>query len=197
MVKVPGFLTQIRIPRLRRAPRLPKRRSKYDELIHRHFLPAEARAFSQAESLGYREFQRMTVERLTLWKQFLRQRPDLDPRTKRFDINWQVYVFRWYKHRDLMTLNNRMKRVISPWDYFDQVSYKLPEEQRYTKKSRRKNQQKFSGKDTAALRALKKKWINEHLAALVRDPRGESWRILQVENLGGKVPAKIRRAAGK
>ena len=180
-----------------RVPKKGKRYQKhYAELRRRHFLDEEADALAVTRSLKYTEIRRMTGSRQLLWNRFLSSNPRLKRGTDRFHTAWVDYVRQWYVKKGFDTFNTKMKRVISPWTWFDDVSYRLPEELRYTKDDRRVNKSGANNKESASMRAQKVAWIHGLKATLHREPHRASQLVPQIMRLGGKVSPAFQRRAG-
>ena len=169
-------------------------RQHYRELIRRHFIHAEASLFAVVRTLKYDEFRRMTASRQLLWNAFIRTHRDLERGTRRFNTEWTQFVLDWYVNQKLDTYNVHMKRAISPWSWFDKVSYSLPEEMRYTKASRRTTRR--DDKETPSVRAHKQRWIHQLKATLDKHPDRARELVPRIINLGGKVSTQWKRKAG-
>jgi len=168
----------------------------YAELRRRHFIDEEASELANARSLKYEELRRMTGSRQLLWNRFRSQFPGLSLGTDRFHKAWVRYVQQWYVSKGLDTFNTKMQRVISPWTWFDAVSYRLPEELRYTKDDRRVNKAGASSRESASMRAQKVSWIHGLKETLRREPYRASQLVPQIMRLGGRVSPALRRRAG-
>lgn len=168
----------------------------YTELRRRHFLDEEAKELANARSLKYVEMRRMTGSRQLLWNRFVSSSPRLKQGTERFHNAWVSYVQQWYVKKGFDTFNTKMKRVVSPWTWFDDVSYRLPEEMRYTKGDRRVNKPGANNRESASMRAFKVKAIHDLKETLRREPRRASQLVPQIIRLGGKVSPELRRRAG-
>jgi hypothetical protein len=185
------------VARKARAPIKGKRYEKhYAELRKRHFLHEEADALAVARSLKYIEIRRMTGSRQLLWNRFLSVNPRMRKGTEKFHNAWVDYVRQWYVKKGFDTFDIHMKRVVSPWTWFDDVSYRLPEELRYTKDDRRKNKSGSTNKESASMRAQKVSWIHQLKETLKREPSRAPQLIPQIMRLGGKVSPELRRKAG-
>jgi len=176
--------------------RVSKRSLRYRELIRRHFLPEEAREFSKFKSLRYTEVRRMTGSRQLFYNRFRRFNPDLEPGTRGFYEGFTRAVYAWYRSKDLTTFDYKMRRVISPWDWVDRVSYTLPEELRYTKGGRRKDTKRGGEKESPSMRAHRMRWIHQLKETLKKEPRRAPQLVPQILRLGGKVPEVAMRRAG-
>jgi len=174
--------------------RITRWRQNYNELTRRHFIHAEAREFSVVRTLKYDEFRKMTASRQLLWNGFIRTHRDLEQGTRQFQNTWTQFVLDWYANQKLDTRDIHMKRVASPWGWFDRVSYSLPEEMRYTKASRRKNEKK--DEETPSVRAHKQRWIHQLKATLDKHPDRARTLVPQILRLGGKVSTEWRRRGG-
>ena len=180
-----------------RAPKKGKRYwERYAKLRKRHFLDEEAGELANAKSLKYIEIRRMTGSRQLLWNRFRGSYPALRLGTDRFHKAWVSYVRQWYVSKGLDTFNTKMQRVISPWTWFDDVSYRLPEELRYTKDDRRSNKAGASNKESASMRAQKVAWIHGLKETLSRAPYRAPQLVPQIIRLGGRVSPALRRRAG-
>lgn len=168
----------------------------YVELRRRHFLHEEADALAVAKSLKYNEIRRMTGSRQLLWNRFVSANPRMRRGTERFHNAWVDYVRQWYVQKGFDTFDIHMKRVVSPWTWFDDVSYRLPEELRYTKDDRRKNKTGANAKESASMRAHTVRWIHDLKETLRREPHRASQLVPQIMRLGGKVSPSLRRKAG-
>ena len=168
----------------------------YAELRRRHFLHEEADALAVARSLKYIEIRRMTGSRQLLWNRFVGSNPRMKQGSERFHNAWVDYVRQWYVKKGLDTFDIHMKRVASPWTWFDDVSYRLPEELRYTKDDRRKNKPGASVKESASMRAHTVRWIHDLKETLRREPHRASQLVPQIMRLGGRVSPILRRKAG-
>jgi len=171
-------------------------RERYAELRRRHFLHKEAVTLAKAKSLKYLEIRRMTGSRQLLWNRFVSLNPKLKRGSDKFHKGWVDYVNQWYRKHDMDTFNNKMQRVISPWDWFDRVSYRLPEEERYTAQARRKNKPGAGDKESASMRAQKVAWVHQLKETLKREPRRAPQLVPQIMRLGGRVPSALMRRAG-
>ena len=180
-----------------RAPKKGKRYQKhYAELRRRHFLHEEADALAVTRSLKYIEIRRMTGSRQLLWNRFVASNPKLRRGTEKFHSVWVDYVQQWYVKKGFDTFNTKMQRIISPWTWFDDVSYRLPEELRYTKDDRRKNKPGANTRESASMRAQKVSWIHGLKETLRREPYRAPQLIPQIMRLGGRVSPALRRRAG-
>jgi len=180
-----------------RTPKKGKRYQKhYAELRRRHFLHEEADALAVARSLKYIEIRRMTGSRQLLWNRFRSVNPRLKLGTEMFHNAWVDYVRQWYVWKGLDTFNTKMQRVISPWTWFDDVSYRLPEELRYTKDNRRRNKPGANNKESASMRAHTVRWIHDLKETLRKEPHRASQLVPQIMRLGGRVSPAVRRKAG-
>jgi len=159
-------------------------------------LHEEADALAVARSLKHIEMRRMTGSRQLLWNRFVSSNPRLKQGTERFHNAWVGYVQQWYVRKGFDTFDVHMKRVVSPWTWFDDVSYRLPEELRYTKDDRRKNKPGANNKESASMRAHKVRWIHDLKETLHREPHRASQLIPQIMRLGGRVSPAVRRKAG-
>jgi len=175
--------------------RSTKRDLRYRELLRRHFLPEEARELSKFRSLRYAEVRRMTGSRQLFYNRFRRHYPELEAGTRKFQETFKRAVYDWYRHKDLTTFNHKMRRVLSPWDWVDRVSYALPEELRYTKGGRRKNSGRGGVVESPAQRAKRIQWIHELKDTLKREPRRAPQLVQQILRLGGRVPEIAMRKA--
>jgi len=171
-------------------------RKHYAELRRRHFVYEEAAQFAVVRTLKYDEFRRMTASRQLLWNRFVRHNPRLRRGTAEFHQRWREHVKDWYVSHRLDTYNVHMKRVVSPWTWFDEVSYKLPEEMRYTKSHRRQNVRGIGDKETPSVRAHKQRWIHQLKATLDKHPDRARELVPRIMRLGGKVSTQWRRKAG-
>ena len=180
-----------------RPPVKGKRYEKYyAELRRRHFLHEEADALAVARSLKYIEIRRMTGSRQLLWNRFLGSNPKMRRGTEKFHNAWVDYVRQWYVRKGFDTFNTKMQRVVSPWTWFDDVSYRLPEELRYTKDDRRKNKPGANNKESASMRAHGVRWIHDLKETLRREPHRAHQLVPQIMRLGGRVSPAVRRKAG-
>ncbi len=161
-------------------------RDRYEELIRRGFIHEEAREFMKAHSLKYHEFRRMSMSRRLLLRNFTR-RTRLEPGDPKFVSTWREYIHDWYRRMGLTTFDVKLRRVISPWDWFDRVSYRLPPEMRYSKKGRRKNVPHRTGQETASMRAFRLRAINQLKDTLARNPARKAELEEKIKKLGGKV----------
>ena len=168
----------------------------YAELRRRHFVHEEATQFAVARTLKYAEFRKMSGSRQLLWNRFVRHNPELKKGTRQFHLEWRECVKDWYVNHKLDTYNAKMRRVVSPWSWFDDVSYKLPEEMRYTKDSRRKNEPDTGDRESASKRAQRLRWIHELKETLERHPKRAPELVPRILNLGGRVSTQWRRKAG-
>lgn len=171
-------------------------RERYTELRRRHFSHNEATALARAKSLKYIEIRRMTGSRQLLWNRFLHYNPSLKQGTDNFHKGWVNFVNQWYIKKGLDTFNTKMQRVVSPWTWFDDVSYRLPEELRYTKDDRRKNKPGANDRESASMRAHKVRWIHDLKETLRKNPHRASQLVPQIMRLGGRVSPVLRRKAG-
>ena len=176
-------------------PRTTKRELRYNELLRRHFLPEEARELSKFRSLRYTEVKRMTGTRQLFYYRFCKYHPDLKSGTRSFQEVFKRAVYEWYRRKDLTTFDHKMRRVISPWDWVDRVSYALPEELRYTKGGRRKNSKRGGETESPAERAQRVQWIHQLKDTLKRQPRRAPQIVPQILRLGGRVPEVMMRKA--
>lgn len=192
--------TMERVSRPASAPRqvhkmVNTERGRYEELYRRGFVHEEALAFSKAQSLRYQEFRHMTLTRQSMLRSFL-NRTGLQTDSPEFTKEWREYVRIWYQRNNLTTFNAQLKRVISPWDWFDKVSTKLPPEARYSTKGRRKNFKNRTKEETAAMRAFRLKAVNDLKETLAKQPYRALELIPKIQKLGGKVPASVMKRAG-
>jgi len=169
-------------------------RKHYAELRKRHFVHAEAVQFAVVRTLKYDEFRKMTASRQLLWNRFIRTHPDSERGTRQFHETWSRFVLDWYVNQKLDTYDIHMKRVASPWGWFDKVSYSLPEEMRYTKASRRTT--KRDDRETPSVRAHKQRWIHQLKATLDKHPDRARELVPRIMRLGGRVSTQWKRKAG-
>ena len=171
-------------------------RKHYAELHRRHFVHEECVQLAVVKTLRYTELHRMTSVRQLLWNRFVRRHPELEMGTRQFHLAWRQAVKDWYVDHRLDTFDAKMRRVVSPWSWFDEVSYALPEEMRYTKDHRRKNPRDTSDAETPSARARRTAWIHQLKATLEKYPNRASSLVPQILRLGGKVSTQWRRKAG-
>ena len=171
------------------------KQKRYNIWRERGFLPEEARAFARLRRIqgpyAYEEVKIMTSQRRDLLTHFRVQNKGMVPGTRAYDKAWRSAVVEWYRQHGYMTFNAKMKPVPSPWDWFDAVSYSLPEELRYTKDGRRLDKtlaNKGARADSVMLRSFRKRSI-EILREGIRhsgDPALIRRYRRQIRRLGGR-----------
>lgn len=185
------------------APRYkPRRQTKYKELLRRHFLPEEATVLSKLRSLRYAEVAKMTSSRQLLYNRFKRRADEagIQPADPRFKRAYRKNVRKWYADHNLDTFDTHMRRVLSPWTWFDRVSFRLPEELRYLKDGRRLDKvvTPDGEREKPSQRAERLRWIQQLKETLSEHSDRAPQLVPQILNLGGKVsPSWMRRAGLK
>jgi len=173
------------------------RQRRYNYLRERGFLPEEARAFSRLRrvrgTMAYTEVKVMLGSRSRLYNRFvLWNKPIMKAGAAYFKAAWREAVIDWYFRNGYTTLSYKMKRIPSPWDWFDAVSYALPQELRYSKDSRRldkSNMIKRTKAESVMMRTYKQQAI-EGLRDSIRktgDPVRQRQLRQQIRNLGGRA----------
>ncbi|MBU0964718.1 hypothetical protein KKC06_06790 [Patescibacteria group bacterium] len=178
-----------------RVARSPKQK-KFNQLIKWHFTREEARKFSCLRRLDYTEMTVMRAKRSRQYSDFVhRNKEELEPGTRRFNLEWRKFINKWYRRSGHTTIDIRFRRVPDPWDWFGSVSQKLPPEERYPTELKKINAAaKREGEKRKKARELAEKTRNQRYIAELRksiaatdDPERKAQFRQQIRNLGGKA----------
>ena len=111
-----------------------------------HFTPVEAKELSSLHRLDYREVIIMVRQRRRLWRDFTRLAVNREWGPTRRKREWYGIVKEWYERNNYVEKGYAWWKKFpekNVWIWFDAVSYSLPEEDRYTKNSRRLDKAKL------------------------------------------------------
>jgi len=141
--------------------RKKRERKRYWLLKSVGFVPVEADSLARVRSLNYTEIQRMIKIRRSMFDDF-RQLASQEGWSKaKKEREWQTIITEWYRQRGYLKHETVAGIKHAPWwAWFQDISDKLPDEQKYTT-LRQQRRRKKKGKLNVTERSRISRWIHE------------------------------------
>jgi len=143
-----------------------RERMRYQKLRDAGFVSVEADGLARVRSLNYIEIRRMMKTRQSMFNDFKMLASWESWSKARRKREWERTVIQWYREQGYLKHETVSGIKHAPWwAWFQAISDKLPEEQRYTA-LRRQRIRKRKNKLNMADRGRISKWINELTASI-------------------------------